>query len=274
MISPLYLFTAAGHNSARQPIDYDSECSMKEILDDEEKRVVEQIWNTPYGPASKGWKSNPIGWLCDTTNGLKFGRSEYSIYLALALQTERFSERVRNSFCGAVGCAVTTADDYVVVQQRAAGLLAPSLFDSSAAGMIIIQNGQLNIEAQMEEKLCRELSLDSVSFQFTGVHGSRDYVSAQVTYACKVPLNFLELKEKANPRFTERIIGVNKRQLGDFLVSHYVADNSPKVIGDGVGVFLASMEPTERDYYITLLNQRGAKISRAVLRDEEIELID
>ncbi len=272
MVSPLYLFASPGYCALNQPVSfkYDSACSMEDILEDHEKETVAQVWSAPGGPASKGWRSNPIAWLRDTTDGLSFGRSEYSIYLALALHPEQFSDRLRNTFCGAVGCAVTTADDQVVVQERASGLLAPHLLDSSAAGMIVITDGRMDPESQIREKLSRELGIQNIDFTMTGVHGSQDYVSTQVTYKCRIPLSFAELKEKANPTFMERVIGVPESKLGTFVLNHYVEGHEPKMIGDGVGVFLAAMELSKRMTYRNILNMRGAQISYARLEQEKI----
>ncbi len=276
-LEPLYLL-----NHTEDPVDllqkvkYNPEKDITPLFTLSELERVQQIWDAPQGPASKGWTSGTIGWLEDTTNGIQYGRTEYAKFLAVAMGKSDFNKMLQSHFTAAVGCAVLTADGFYLVQERAPGLLASQRLDSSAAGMGVIVEGKLDLEEQIKEKLKRELNLDNPVVIPTGIHGAADFVSSQFTWKCQIEQSFEELKAKANSKFIQRVHAVHQDDLVQFILDHYkpeINDPQESLIADAVGVFLRAMPREHREITLERLDRQGAPIQYAVVREGRAELV-
>lgn len=275
-LEPLYLFNRYDDPMIlSKDVSYDANQEMMSLFTDDERVIVNRNWDEDGGPRSRGWTSGTLGWLCDTTRGLKYGQTNYATFFAVAKEKRYFSSQVQTQFTAAVGCAVLTIDGYYLIQERAEGLLAGRRLDSSSAGMGIVRNGVLDFEYDIREKLKRELSMAVDHVIPTGIHGATDFVSSQVTYKCVVPWEFKEFKAKANVVFVQRIHPVASNNLADYLVKHYIHPNSrpsESLIADAVGVFLRVLPADEQEQTIKKLNTLGANIRWGVLRDGVVEI--
>ena len=167
-------------------VRYDPGRNIENFLTDEDRRLIDAHWSTRV---AQGFRDNPMGSLWDTQNGLTFIGTQFRFYDAMAAHLERgerpFSERMYElTRTSNVGIALTTADDKVLVQRRAAHLLAGGKLDSSASGGCIVRDETLDFRKTLLEKVARELKLseeDLSELTPTGVHRSLHYTTIQLT---------------------------------------------------------------------------------------------
>ncbi|HIH12069.1 TPA: hypothetical protein HA241_07815 [Candidatus Woesearchaeota archaeon] len=270
-LDPLYLFNQKNNRGELlAKVQYDPAEDITSTFTANDRRWVRERWNTPNGPASKGWTSGTLGWLRDTTDNLRYGTTEYANYLAVAQDKRLFSKQAQQQLTAAVGCAVLTADGYYLIQQRADGLLASRRLDSSAAGMGVIVNGTFDPERQIREKIQRELGITPTELTPTGVHGAMDFVSSQVTWHCAIEMPLEELRAKANPKSIERVYGVRRNDLPQFLIDHYkpgIDDPSKFLIADAVGVFLRALPADAQADALERMNKNGANIRTGFMKN-------
>ncbi len=251
-------------------IRYDPSRNIEAFLTDEDRRLVDAHWPTRV---ARGFRDNLMGSLWDTQNGLTFIGTKFSFYDAIATYLERgekpFSEQMYElTRTSNVGIALITADDKVLVQRRAAGLLAGGKLDSSASGGCIVRDGGLNFQRTLLEKVARELNLaeeDLSELAPTGVHRSLDYTTIQVTYRGRTRKSFEEVQAQAAPKYVAGVIPVPQAELLGFVIDHYAQKQD--LIGDACAVLLSSLEREAFREGVREINQRGGKIQFGCLQD-------
>ena len=93
----------------------------RNILDyatEKERQLISESWKRRAQP---GWTDGVLGSLQDTTNGLFWIGSNFSVYIALTdpnLKSQFSPELIERSRSSAAGCAIQTIDGYFIAQIR------------------------------------------------------------------------------------------------------------------------------------------------------------
>ena len=248
-------------------VKYDTSRSLADLFLQKEHAVMDQFWSE----RGKDLWDNPLGNLWDTQDSITYIDTRFRFYDALgstnSLQDKPFREELyEKSRAASVGIAVTTRDGYVVVQRRSLGsLLAPDKLDSSAAGMVVAKEEELDFNGIAIAKTCKELAVheSQVSLVATGIHSSSDHCSSMITYKGTVNVPFSELG--AGEKWVGELIAVKEDELSDYIVEHFA--NTQELIGDGAATLLRSLDDEKFVKAIMALREKGCDLVAGTLVD-------
>src|SRR3989344_633825 len=244
----------------------------RNILDyatEKERQLISESWKRRAQP---GWTDGVLGSLQDTTNGLFWIGSNFSVYIALTdpnLKTQFNPTLIERSRSSAGGCAIQTIDGYFIAQRRGYKVAnANGRLDSSITAMVNLKTGREDFANRLKTNAKRELGIDPNSildFRPTGTHKGVDFTTVQITYRGTIPLTLEEVKKLKDPEFTGNtddiagLYGKTLEQLPGFLI-----DNSDELLGGFIDDGLAAlMESLPQDTFFEVakeLSKRGRTI--------------
>ncbi len=226
-------------------------------------------------------RSSPLGTLLNVCYNprtretkLNYILTEYKVYSSLAFPAlsdteEKLSSQLRNSMrASAIGCAVETIDQKIIIQRRKEGLISGGMLDSAAAGMMVYtpSTQKLDWQSQTYEKLARELSLTDLtkinSVKPTSVFSSRGKTnipaakgyftachSGMVSSLAHVNLSYDTITQIFNKKEVHEIMGIDKKDLAEFIIEHTGPGNR-NFCGDGAATMLSLLP--EKVFYQTI----------------------
>lgn len=235
---------------------------------------------------NKDWKergyarSSPLGTLVEVSYNYRTGEAEllyllteYKIYSGIAFPAlsdteQKILPQLKGLMrCSAIGCAVQTSDEKIIVQRRKESLICGGMLDSGAAGMMAYNpsTGKLDWKQQTLEKLSRELNLTNASlssltakavFSSRGpahVPALKGYYSGgysgMVSSLALVNFSYDEVAELFDKCEVGEIIGVRKEDIAPFIVEQ-TTSGSRSLIADGCGTLLSLLP--EKEFYETV----------------------
>jgi len=261
----------------------DRRISVLEMLTEEEQKLVEQSWQERLRTHPE-FKDLELGSLWNTYGGdLGFCPTKFKIYDAVTQHLPRgknkipYSEEVLEQLrTSAVGCALETADGFIVVQRRGSQVLAANKLDSSASGMVTTNGRTLDFKSHILNKLEEELGVGKTDLDYlvpTGIHRSTDYGTAQFTFAAKTSKPLGKILEDKDPQCTGEgtkritaIYGVRLEDLPEYLI---VNTRNGNMIGDGIATLLKSIGNLDiRDGVIQTLEEHVNIVSGYLFRGD------
>lgn len=204
--------------------------------------------------------------------------TEYMVYNCIAnTGIEDHKKRLLSSQAhdkmrvAAVGVALRTSDDRVLVHMRSNEAHSAGIMDSSCAGLMHIYDGSLDLLKDIQEKYTRELGISPEEIKVLGVtdiHSSevREF-SGMFSLSAETPLSSKELSDRI-PSLKKGGFKsyefVPHENLGKHVIEKYTEGERP-MYGDGVAVLLSSLGVGEADKYIKQIQNRGRSITESRL---------
>ena len=268
-----FYYTPRDLQKVRPSVIYRPDGSFLSRLTARDKQIIEENWKR--FSQKRGFYRGKLGTLWDTQNNtLTFCDADYGIWRAAEdTRAQRsLSDFVYNNFrVSSLGIAVLTSDNKILVQERSQAITVGGMLDSSAAGFCGVEDGSLNPEKSLEEKLNRELNLTPAQFgtpELRGIHSAVDYFSGMLAY--KVRTNVPSSEITSNPDYVAKLYIIDSSELPE-----YIADNflNRRMIGDGCATLLASLEPQDFDSTVSRINLDDTRIRFGQLVNGEFKPI-
>lgn len=248
------------------------------VFNEKDKKIIENFWKEKIlkiNPKSFS-KPNGLATLFDTSNGnYSFKTTEFKDYVAVSRTSKKRNltlqayERMR---VAAVGAYLITSDGSIFVHKRSKKAThAPDLYDSSCAGLCILERGEISLERLIYEKIQRELGLGKNEFilrGLVGIHSSKgsDY-SGMFDISLETNLNSKELTKRIRDKPFENYRFVKREKLANFIIKHCGA--MMDMAGDGAGTLCGALNEEEFIYVIEKLKKLGKRINFGRLEEGE-----